>query len=110
MTTKEERLEIFERDDFRCRYCLKARAVHVDHIFPVRLFRNGQLGRADINREAMENKASSCFACNTIKSHSTWVPRDWADRIPELKEQLPGHVWKIFCGESAGEMARKVAA
>lgn len=107
MTSKEERLFILERDNWTCQYC-GAPARHRDHVFPGRL--EIQCREAGIDINSLENSVASCVPCNLVKYVSTWVPESWADRIPELKKQLPGHEWKVFCGESASEMDRKVAA
>lgn len=56
------RLEIFERDDFRCQYCGKKRTVsclEVDHRIPV--FRGGT--------DDPSNLATACKSCNRKKGH-----------------------------------------
>lgn len=58
----ETRQRIFERDDYRCRYC-GARGVRLecDHIFPV------SRGGGDDDK----NLATACFRCNRSKRAKT---------------------------------------
>lgn len=62
-TVKEKRLEILERDEYKCFYCLCALTeddYFIDHILP----------RSEGGRNYQSNLISSCRACNSKKSDS----------------------------------------
>lgn len=79
-----------------CAYCQKERAVHRDHVIPKslqkRLKRQGVILPAELCATV-----PSCLSCNLRKSTRKLVPPSWADRIPALKELIPGQ-WRVWTG------------
>lgn len=61
------RLRVFERDDWRCRYCGARVALsdHIDHVIP--LSRGGS--------DDIDNLAAACVTCNISKGART--PEEW---------------------------------
>jgi len=58
---RENRLQIYERDDYKCRYCgkqLTRFTATLDHIVPV----------VDGGENAYENVITACFSCNSRKN------------------------------------------
>lgn len=79
-----------------CAYCQQERAVNRDHVIPKSMAKKLRK-RGVVIPEALLGTVPSCFACNTRKATRKLVPSSWADRIPALKEAIPGH-WRVWDG------------
>lgn len=74
----KKRLLIYNRDNFKCRYCgisVNTESATVDHILPV----------SKLGSDNPANLATSCKKCNANKSSSISFPKD----IIERKSTLP---------------------
>ncbi|KPJ57837.1 MAG: hypothetical protein AMS15_09565, partial [Planctomycetes bacterium DG_23] len=71
-----KKLEVFERDEFRCRYCgarLSLYTATVDHITP--LSKGGD--------NSLENLVTSCMKCNAKKGTRVRKPRPLVETASE---------------------------
>ena len=71
-----------------CNYCKKARAVHNDHIMPIKRLRK---------EYDFYDTVPACFACNMRKSVRHLVPFGYP-RLEELRE-LTGLIWREWNGD-----------
>jgi 5-methylcytosine-specific restriction endonuclease McrA len=75
-----------------CAYCGKP-AANLDHVIPKAL-RKHALYEIPL---ALAGVVPACFDCNNRKGTRMLVPPSWANRIPALKDVLPGP-WRIWSG------------
>lgn len=79
-----------------CAYC-GAPAVNKDHVVPKSLQRKCRLLGIPLSAE-LSATVNACFACNIRKATRKLVPPSWADKIPALKEAIPGQ-WRVWNGD-----------
>lgn len=75
-----------------CSYCGTRRAVNQDHVVPKTMRK-----RYDVPAELLLT-VPACFECNIRKGTRKLVPPSWADKIPALKDALPGR-WRVWNGD-----------
>ena len=81
-----------------CAYCGKRRGIHQDHVIPRTLAKR----RKGLIPAALLVTVACCGECNWLKSTRKLVPPSWADRIPALKEAIPGP-WRTWDGDPKAE-------
>ena len=79
-----------------CAYCRRRLAVNRDPVIPKALLRRLLKAGLDISAELLALEPA-CFECNVLKGTRKLVPPSWADKIPALKELLPGP-WRTWDG------------
>ncbi len=80
-----------------CAYCLKARAVHKDHIVSGRLLRKKRPDGSPRYPGWNDVTVPACFACNVIKGDRTLVPVGY-ERLSELQELAVKEIWTEWGG------------
>ena len=83
MTTKEERLTIFNKYNGHCAYCgreIKLNGFEVDHFEALR--RNDEWGGSD----DIENKIPACMPCN--RSKATFTIEVWREQLQNKIKSL----------------------
>ena len=78
-----------------CAYCGVRRAIHDDHVIPKAVLKRYK--HLTIPAELRE-VVGACGPCNWLKSTRKLVPPSWADRLPALRELIPGD-WRIWYGD-----------
>jgi len=82
--SKKTRFEVFERDDFRCRYC--GRTPFDDGVI---LEADHAISKKDGGNDEKQNLVTSCFDCNRGKSKKSIAPKiNIKEQLKHSKEQL----------------------
>ena len=96
-----------------CAYCGIRRAETRDHVVPKTLVRKGHAFSAK-RRHALNkvdplllSTVGCCLFCNIRKGTRKLVPPSWKDRIPALKEAIPGE-WRVWDGDPMSPAFREV--
>ena len=84
-----------------CAYCGTERAVNSDHVIPKYLAKR----HPELPQE-LTATVPSCFPCNIRKGTRKLVPESWADKIPALKDAIPGS-WRVWHGSTQEDSYRE---